>query len=178
MKKEEKVIVELNVTEKTGYYNYDRNEFENEEMLLKAYSEYMDGYVEYSRNSCNEDVEDFDIDKIDIYTDEDFKEWLDSYNTYYIDALELSFNKENELDDIKYYVTTNITEDKKYKLYSNIYSLNYQNEEDVLISSEKWNDIIQYIANEEDVVIEYTEYDYGYKKHYHTCYPNNEEDNE
>lgn len=173
METNEKEIIKLNVTEKTGYYNYDRNEFENEEMLLRAYSEYMRDI---------QDVEDFDIDNIDIDTDEDFNEWLDSYNTYYIDAIELSINKENECgvyDDIKYYATINITDDKRmYQLYSNIYDLNYQNEEDVLIASEKWNDIIQYISNEEDEVIEYVEYDYGHNKHYHTCYPNNDDDNE
>lgn len=170
MKKNEKEMVELNVTEKTGYYNYDRDEFENEEKVLRAYSEYMRDI---------EDVEDFDIDNIDIDTDEDFKEWLDEYNTYYIDALELSCKKENELDDIKYYATLNIINDKRmYQLYSNIYDLRYKNEEDILIASEKWEDIIQYISSEEDVIIEYTEYDYGYKKHCHTCYPNNDDENE
>lgn len=147
METNEKEMVELNVSYKTGYYNYDRDEFEDEEKVLRAYSEYMRDI---------EDVEDFDINNIDIHTDKDLKYWLDEYNIFYIDAYELSLNKENELDDIKYYVTENIINDKRiYQLFSNIYDLNYQNEEDVLISSEKWDDIIEYIANEEDIIIEY-----------------------
>lgn len=168
MEKKEKEMVELNVSYKSGYYNYYRNEFEYKEKVLTAYSEYMRDFED----------EDFDINNIDIHTDKDLKYWLDEYNIFYIDAYELSLNKENELDDIKYYVTENIINDKRvYQLFSNIYDLNYQNEEDVLISSEKWEDIIQYISNEEDVIIEYTEYDYGYKKHCHTCYPNNDDEN-
>lgn len=167
MKTNKKEIVELNVSNKTGYYNYYRNEFEYKEMVLTAYAEYMRDFED----------EDFDINNIDILTDKDLKYWLDEYNIFYVDAYELSLNKENELDDIKYYVTENIVNNKRiYQLYSNIYDLNYQDEENVLISSEKWEDIIQYISNEEDIIIEYTEYDYNNYKHCHTYYPNNDDE--
>lgn len=151
MEKEE--IVKLSVSYRNGYYNYDKNEFEAKEDVLRAYSEYMQGF----------EGENFDIDS----TDEDFKLWLDEYNTYYIDAYELTAKKENGYY-INYYVTEKIINDKKmYQLYSNIYALYYQNEEDVIITTDKWDDIIQYIADEEDVIIEYNDKCY---------YPNNEEE--
>lgn len=150
MEKKEKEMVELNATDKTGYYNYERDEFEDEEKVLRAFSEYMRDI---------EDVEDFDIDNIDIHTDVNFIYWLDAFSIFYIDAGELSFKKENEYgvyDDIKYYATFVDDNDKGvFKLYSNIYDLNYQNEDDVLITCRYGSDIIQYIANEEDVIIKY-----------------------
>ena len=109
--------------------------------------------------------EDFNIYNIDVDKEKDFKNWLDSFNKLYFDEYKISFQKENECggyDEINYYITENIIDDKRiYKLYSSIYDLEYQNEEK--LSSEKWDDIIDYIANEEGIIIEYDEY---YKSNY------------
>ena len=69
-----KEMVELNVSHKRGFYNYEMDEFIDKEKVLRAYYEYMRDFED----------EDIDIDNIDIHTDEDFNYYLDELFLRYL----------------------------------------------------------------------------------------------